>query len=100
MSMTLAIADTAQHVLYLAGVGGDGTSSGAVTAIVNRVIGFISVAAVAVFAVRAGLSFAKSKGAEGHKELFHIGGQFILVMVFIFSAWAIARLAGSLTFFN
>lgn len=101
MSMSLALADTAQNVMYLAGVSGDGTNNGAVTAIVNRVVGFISIVAVGIFALRAGMTFAKSKGAEGHKELFHVGGQFVLVMVLIFGAWAIARIAMSLTgFFN
>lgn len=100
MSMSLAIAEAAQNIVYLAGVGGDGTNNGAVTAIVNRAVGFVSVALVAVFAVRALLAFSKSKGAEGYKALFDIGGQFAIVMVLVLGAWGIARVAASMGFFS
>lgn len=104
MSMSLAIAEAAQsaaqNVVYLAGVGGDGTNNGAVTAIVNRAVGFVSVVLVAVFAIRALLAFAKSKGAEGYKELFAVGGQFAIVMVLVLGAWGIARVAASMGFFS
>lgn len=96
MSMTLAVAEAAQNIVYLAGVSGDGTSNGAITSLVNRVLGAVSVAAVAIFAVRAGMTFAKAKGAEGHKDLMHIGGQFVVVMILIFGAWALARIGASL----
>lgn len=93
MSLALALHDTAQHVVYLAGVSGDGTKNGAITTMVNRILGAVSVAVVAVFAIRAVLSFAKGKGgAEGHKELMHIGGQFVITEGLVFAAWAIARI--------
>lgn len=96
MSMTLTLADAVQNVVYLAGVSGDGTSNGAVSGLVNRVLGAVSVAAVAIFAVRAGMTFAKSQGADGHKQLMHVGFQFVIVMVLIFGAWALARIGSSL----
>ena len=97
MSTSHAIMDAVQNITYLAGTSGDGTSNGAIKSLVNRVISAASVVAVAVFGIRALLTFVKSKGAEGHKELLHVGGQFVLVMILIFGAWAIARIAMSLS---
>lgn len=96
MSMSLLLADAAQHVVYLAGVSGDGTNNGAITNIANRVLGGATVVIVAIFGVKAAMTFAKGQGgAEGHKALMHTGGQFVIAEGLVFAAWSIARIGMS-----
>lgn len=86
------LADAAQHVVYLAGVSGDGTNNGALTTMANKALGAASVVNVIGFAVKASLEFFKGKGAEGHKSLIHTAGLFAFVEGCIFAAWGLARI--------
>lgn len=94
MSLEMIMTETAIHVSNVAGqLGGDG-ANGAIGSLVNNIMGAISFIVVAIFTVRALMSFAKSdKGAQGHKDLAHIGGQFVLVMALIAGAWGLVAIA-------
>lgn len=99
MSISLAIAQSAaDSTAYLAaGLGGDGTSNNAITSLVNRVTMAAAVIAVGIFAVLAVMTFAKGgSSAQGTKDLVNFGGKFVIVMVLIFGAWALARIGSSL----
>lgn len=99
MSISLALAQTAaDSTAYLAaGLGGDGTSNNAITSLVNRVTMAAAVIAVGIFAVLAVVTFAKGgSSAQGSKDLINLGGKFVIVMVLIFGAWALARIGSSL----
>ncbi len=99
MSISLALAQTAaDSTAYLAeGLGGDGTSNNAITSLVNRVTMAAAVIAVGIFAVLSVTTFAKGGGsAQGSKDLLNLGGKFVIVMVLIFGAWALARIGASL----
>lgn len=98
MSMTVAALQTAnENIQFLAALGGDGTSNNAITALINRVTAAASVIAVGIFAVLAVITFAKGgSSASGTKDLVNLGGKFVIVMVLIFGAWALARIASSL----
>lgn len=98
MSTTLTVLQSAnENITYLAGLGGDGTSNNAIAALINRVTAAAATIAVGIFAVLAVVTFAKGgSSASGHKDLINLGGKFVIVMVLIFGAWALARIASSL----
>lgn len=104
MSTVQSLADT---TAYLAGVSGDGTSNGALSHYVNKLLAAATVALVAVFAVLAAMGGGKTKGdgrfaagggrhgadASGkYKALLDLGFRFAMVEGMVIAAWGLARI--------
>lgn len=102
MSLGYTMLDMAHHYEVIRGIQGDGTSNNAIQGLVRRVIAALSVVAVAIFAFRGVMLFAKedTTGQSGKSDkaqkLGALGAQFVVVMIFLFGAWGIAALAGKL----
>ena len=96
MSTSLMLADAVNHITYLAGTSGDGTSNNSLRNLVNKVSQAAFVIGIAIFAVKAIGIFMKGKGAESHKEMVHLAALFALIEGGVVAAWAIARIAVNL----
>lgn len=109
MSITVT---AAEHVAYLAGLSGDGTSNGSLAHLANKCLAAVTVCVVVIFGIKTifAMSGGKAKGdgrfvagggrggwstTEAYKNLVDAAAGFMITEGIVFAAWALVRLGAA-----